>query len=434
MNYLGDWGKHIGLLASGWARFGSDEEFAKDPMRHMTDVFHKIQELFKPEEEASKAAKAENKDTAEIESQGIYAERNSFFKRMEDRDQEAIDLWQRFRDASIEYYKGSYAKLGIQFDEYSGESTYSAESVAEIESKLKDNGVYEESDGSWIIDFAKHGSRGLGVAVVRYRNGTTSYLLRDIAAVLDRHKAHGFDKMIYVAAMELDNYFQRVIRTLQLIDKADIAAKLQHVNFAKMTGIPEQLASARLLDDYIVGCAEMMREHMPSEGAEDVYVTPSDDVVTNLGLSALVAQDFCRKKSGAVPFDVARMTAFDGETGPAFQNCYARLLKLLGQQPPVTDYATLDYSQLEGADHSELLRTISQYPDAVSAMYRNMEPTGIMMYAFRLVDQLMYTIDDETCDWASEDDGTRARLALYETARIVLESALTLLGITPLSQ
>src|SRR5687768_8187320 len=42
MNYLGDWGKQIGLLAVGWKKFGSDEEFAKDPLRQLLEVNDKI--------------------------------------------------------------------------------------------------------------------------------------------------------------------------------------------------------------------------------------------------------------------------------------------------------------------------------------------------------------------------------------------------------
>ena len=38
INYLGDWGKQFGLLAVGWQRFGSEEELAKPPRKHLLDV------------------------------------------------------------------------------------------------------------------------------------------------------------------------------------------------------------------------------------------------------------------------------------------------------------------------------------------------------------------------------------------------------------
>ncbi|KAH7008765.1 hypothetical protein EDB80DRAFT_893135 [Ilyonectria destructans] len=149
-------GKQIGLLAAGWQRFGSEEEFQKAPLQHLLQVNHKIEELFKLEQEECKIAKGEGKDVTEIESRGLYAERDEFFKKMEDKEPEAIALWQRFRDATVEDYKASYGRLGIQFDEYSGESQASPESIEEVETALKEKGVYEEHEGAWTIDYSKH--------------------------------------------------------------------------------------------------------------------------------------------------------------------------------------------------------------------------------------------------------------------------------------
>ena len=82
MNFLGDWGKHIGLLAVGWSRFGSEELFEADPLRHLLDVYTKIDELFKPERDAAKKLRVEGQDNSVIETQGIFAEKDAFFKKM----------------------------------------------------------------------------------------------------------------------------------------------------------------------------------------------------------------------------------------------------------------------------------------------------------------------------------------------------------------
>ncbi len=42
MNYLGDWGKQYGLLAVGFEKYGSDADLEKDPIRHLFDVYVKI--------------------------------------------------------------------------------------------------------------------------------------------------------------------------------------------------------------------------------------------------------------------------------------------------------------------------------------------------------------------------------------------------------
>lgn len=108
VNYLGDWGKQFGLLAVGWKRYGSEELFEKDPLGHLLDVYARINKDFVPEQKASRAARDHGLDTEQIESRGLYAERNEFFKKMEDGDTEALALWRQFRDVSIERYIKAY--------------------------------------------------------------------------------------------------------------------------------------------------------------------------------------------------------------------------------------------------------------------------------------------------------------------------------------
>jgi arginyl-tRNA synthetase len=151
VNYLGDWGKPLGLLGVGWEKFGSEEQFQADPAGHLLVVNNKINDLFAPEQLASKKARDEGKDSAEIEAQGLFKERNTFFKRMEDGDEEAMAFWRRVRDVNIESYTKLYARLNVSFDEYSGESQVNPSTMAEVEEILKTKGLCEESEGAWYV-------------------------------------------------------------------------------------------------------------------------------------------------------------------------------------------------------------------------------------------------------------------------------------------
>lgn len=133
INHLGDWGKQFRLLAVGWEKFGCEELFKAEPLKHLLDVYAKINALFKPEQDASQQARDNGQDATEIESRGLFAERNAFLKRMEEGEPEALALWKRFRDVSIERYITAYSRLNISFDEYSGESTVKPESVQRVE-------------------------------------------------------------------------------------------------------------------------------------------------------------------------------------------------------------------------------------------------------------------------------------------------------------
>ncbi|KAK2053785.1 arginyl-tRNA synthetase [Colletotrichum caudatum] len=438
LNFLGDWGKNVALLAVGWNKFGSEEEFSKDPIRHLLDVHNQINELFKPEQEASLKAKDEGKNTAEIESRGIYAERDAFFKRMEEGDADAVALTTRFRDVYVEDYTKAYARLGIKFDEYAGESQVTSASIAEVESLLKDKGISEESDGSWLIDFKKHGAKGLGTGMIRNRTGTTMYFSRDVAAILDREKKYAFDKMIYVVNAEQDSHFRGVIKALELMGRDDLAKKIQHVNFGKVQGLSSQLGNAHLLGDMLNQCANAVKDAMSTEQNAGAPLAAAEP----FGITSLIAQDMHTKRGNGYAFDSKKMTEFEGETGAALQLHYTRVcltIKELGADPAALE--EVDYSHLEEEEYTNLLRLMAQYPDVVNAAYKTLEPSAVLTFLYRLAEQIVICLDDdeggdeeEEEEEAAEDPMLdRARAVLYENARQVFENGMKVLGINPLA-
>lgn len=440
LNYLGDWGKQFGLLAVGWEKYGSEALLQEEPLKHLLDVYVKINAEFRPEEEASKQARDEGRDTAEIESRGLFAERNAFFKRMEDGDEEALRLWQRFRDISIERYIDIYARLGINFDVYAGESQVNPASVAEVESILLKRGVYQENGGSWQIDFEKYGSKGLGTAIIRGRTGTTTYLLRDVAAILDRAKQYSFDEMIYVVSSEQDAYFRRVFKTVELLGMPDLAAKLKHVNFGKVMGMSSRMGNVQLLSDILDKCGSVMHDVMRANAVKYAQVSDPDAVADTIGITAVMVQDMSGKRANNYPFDMNRMTSFEGDTGPYLQYCHARLASIArkakdaGIDPEATD-GDIEYSYLEDDHAASLLRLMAQYPDVVGLAFKNLEPSTILTYLFRLTHQLSSSYDVLKVVGAPEGHGAAlARAALYESARQVLGNGMRLLGIKPVDR
>ncbi|KAH6851013.1 hypothetical protein B0I37DRAFT_307959 [Chaetomium sp. MPI-CAGE-AT-0009] len=438
INYLGDWGKQFGLLAVGWEKYGSEELLQAQPLKHLLDVYVKINADFKPEEAARDKVRDEGRDTAEIESRGLFAARNAFFKRMESGEPEALALWKRFRDISIERYIDIYARLGVSFDVYAGESQVNPATVAEVESILKERGVYEEHQGSWLIDYAKHGAKHLGTPILRGRTGTTTYLLRDVAAILDRSKQYSFDEMIYVVSSEQDLYFQRVFKTVELMGYPDLAAKLKHVNFGKVMGMSSRLGTVQLLSDILDKCGSAMHDVMRTNAVKYAQVEDPDAVADTIGITAVMVQDMSGKRINNYPFDINRMTSFEGDTGPYLQYCHARLssisrkARLAGIDP--SDGA-IDYSYLEDDHSAALLRIMGQYPDVLALAFKNLEPSTILTYLFRLAHQLSSSYDVLQVVGAPEGHGAAlARAALYENARQVLGNGMRLLGIKPVDR
>ncbi|KAI1081597.1 arginyl-tRNA synthetase [Whalleya microplaca] len=438
MNYLGDWGKELGLLSVGWKRFGSEDDFHINPMDRLYDIYEKINELFKPEKEASKRARDEGRDTAEVEMQGIFAERDATFKKMEDGDAEAVNFFDRIRDISIKYYTEAYARLNITFDELSGESQVSQKSIAKVESGLKEKGVYELSGGSWIIDYTKHGPKSLGVSVLRGRTGSTSYLLRDIAAVFDRDEKYSFDKMIYVVTSEQDVHFQKVIQTLRYLGQNYLAEKLEHVGFGKAQGLSQQLGQVHLLSEILDKSVDTIRDVLRDQDGH-VEIDNSEESANVLGITALVAQDGLNKRASGYIFNTKRLASFDGGSGPHLQYCYARLCAKINESD--SDKAILgnvDYTYLQEDPWTEVLRLIAQYPDVTDSAYKTCEPSIILAYLFRLseeVDNCLEDDEDEAQESISSKEKTEATLAqtvLYKHVRQVLDNGMSILGITPI--
>jgi arginyl-tRNA synthetase len=453
INYLGDWGKDIALLLVGWEKFGSEEEFSKDPASHLLEVYHRIHELFLPEQIASKKARDEAKKngqdeleaTAEIEGKGLFAERNAFFKRLEEGDQHAVEMFKRVREVNIDNYTKFYARLGMAFDEYSGESQINHEVMAEIEQCLKDRGISEESGGAWIIDMKKHGAKS-GTAIVRDRTGSSTYFLRYLTSVLERSRKQEFDKMIIVAA-DRTGHFSRLFKVFEAMGMMDLAGKLQHLQLSDVSHMADQLGHGyqphRILDD----CESAIQDLLKNDEPKAELLGRSGEVVKALSITALIAQEVSTKRAADHAFDISSMASFKTGTGPDLQYQYARLCSILKERPFKEDQPSNEYGTLTDEEHTSLLLTLGQYPEIVQATYKSMEPSTMVSYLDSVVDKLSDCFDEEDDAEAGEEGQsgagdkrideqsniTAAHSALYEATRIVLENAMTLLGFAPIA-
>jgi arginyl-tRNA synthetase len=429
INYLGDWGKQIGLLGVGWERFGSEEQFQADPIRHMLDVYNQIEELFQPELAASRAVRNSGGDPAAIENQGLFAERNAFFKRMEDGDEEAVALWKRFRNESIEHYIKLYPRLNVSFDEYSGESQVSPETMAEVEDMLKSKGISEESGGAWIVDLKKHTGKP-GRVIIRDRNGSRTYHLRELAAVLDRSRKYSFDKMIYVVANDHDVHFSHIIKILELVGMSDLAHKLHHVHFNKGSQMSEKLGYGHMLREILDQCQNAMHKSLKANPEKAALLGDSDESAAAIGISALLAQELLTKRGTDHSFDIGKMTSFGRGTGPELQYWYVRLCSILkAANFDLNGLSDEDFTPIEEESYTELLRILAQYPEITSSAYKTLESPTIMLYLLNVTDQLSTCLETE--EGQEELSPSPAEAALFEIVRQVLENGMKLLGITP---
>lgn len=432
MNFLGDWGQPIGLLAAGWSRFGSEDALSADPLRHLLDVYAQIDELSRDEQANSQELPPDG------QLSGIAAERDANVTALEDGDPTAVALWKRFREASIERYTDLYARMNIRFDDYSGESEVNHETIAEVESKLQDKIIFDESKDGWIIDFSTHETRLLksGHAKIRNRRGLTTYLLRDIAAVLDRSRKYGFDKLIYVVSARQDSHFQQLFASLELMGHADLADRLQHVGFNEVKGlVPQEGTRGLLLSDILDQCRGTVINLLANDPDRFSYFQGSDDpeFYDRLGAIALMAQDLAIRRKDELIFDIPNIGNVEEDSGLDIQSCVTKLsIKLQGVVIDREDLENSDYSLFEDESFAEILRLLIQFPAIIKSSLERLESSPILTYLFRLIAQVEGILEEEGESEASGSGHNVTRLAVYQAIRQVLENGMRIIGFTPM--
>lgn len=436
VNYLGDWGKPIALLKVGWDKFGSEDAFEKDPVGHLLDVYHQIENLFQPEQAASKKArddaakegKDEGEAQVEIESQGIFAERNEAFKNLEAGDEAIVSFWERVRKANIDNYTDFYERLGVQFDEYSGESQVSQEVMAEVEQMLKEKELSEESGGAWIVHMQKLGAKA-GTAIVRDRSGSSTYLLRDLAAVLERSRKYAFDKMVYVVASDNSVHFTQLFKILEALDMKDLTSKLQHVRFSEVSKMGAALGKGYKPQAILDVCEATVKTLPDVDADRAAPLVSSEQAVKALATSSLLVQELSNRATSTHAFDTDALASFRPGTGPNLQSCYARICALLNGQTASAELTDEQFEALADEDQANLLRVLAQYPEVVNATFQSLEPAGIVTYLTAITEQLSDCLEEEE----DKIDISPGYVALLEATRIVLQNGMKLLGVVPIS-
>jgi arginyl-tRNA synthetase len=202
---------------------------------------------------------------------------------------------------------------------------------------LKEKGVYEDSKEAWVIDFKKHGHKGLGTAIARYRNGTkTRYLLSDIAAVFERSRKYSFDKMIYVVSAKQDGHFQQLFKSLELMGYSDLANQLHHVSFGKVQDASPKSGSGILLGDMLEQCQSTIHELLEVDPEETKGFQGEDSkVLETISATVLMVEDLSIRRLDNFTFDIHKIAVTDGHTGLNLQRWFAKLSsKLNGTYVP----------------------------------------------------------------------------------------------------
>ncbi|MEM7676964.1 MAG: arginine--tRNA ligase [Myxococcota bacterium] len=491
INYLGDWGKQFGLLATGFQRHG-DPALRKDA-KHLVEVYVKAnaeadvgrikqaieapqtttehaQALQNARVEAEKASDPKIKKKAgksvkslEKKLRGIRKmetgdpledfdafveqlrtaareaearlpaaeardrEARAFLKRMENKEADAIAEWKAFRQSSVEEFDRVYGRMSIEFEGMEGESFYQDVLEDTVELVRKKPGT-RISEGAEVVDMAA--KPGEPPAMLKTRAGTSLYLTRDIAAAIDRFERFAFDRSLYVVATDQSLHFDLLFRTLEAMG-LDWADRCHHVTFGRVHGMATRKGQVVFLDEVLDQAVDKAKAIC----AQSDRLDPDHmhETVEAIGVGSIIFGDLRNLRDSDYDFRYEEVLDFSGHTGPYVQFSHARACSIIRKAGGVPPEASLE--RLTLPEERTLILALARYPEAVVEACEQFEPS--------LVSRALLEVAGATASYltaGNREKGMRvlvegdeplrgARLQLVDSVRHVLAHGLGLLGV-----
>ncbi|MGQ7503895.1 arginine--tRNA ligase [Streptococcus suis] len=402
INHLGDWGKQFGMLIVAYKLWGDKAAVEADPISELLKLYVRIN------------AEAEEKPELDDEAR-------QWFKKLEDGDPEAHELWQWFRDESLVEFNRIYDKLDVTFDSYNGEAFYNDKMDEGIQI-LEEKGLLQESKGAKIVDLESY---NLPPALIMKTDGATLYITRDMATAMYRKRTYDFVKSIYVVGQEQINHFKQLKAVLKEMD-FDWSDDMTHVTFGLVTKDKKKLSTRKgniiLLEPTL---DEAISRALTQIEAKNPDLENKEEVAHAVGVGAVKFYDLKTDRDNGYDFDLEAMVSFEGETGPYVQYAYARIQSILRKANFVPS-AENDY-KLADAESWDIIKHIQNFSNVVERAGDKFDPSLIAKYAINLAQAFnKYYAHTRILDESPERD---SRLALAYATGVVLKEALRLLGI-----
>jgi arginyl-tRNA synthetase len=305
------------------------------------------------------------------------------------------------------------ADLGIHFDVYSNEKDlYEDGRIEEVIADLREKGlVYEHEGATWLR------ATQLGLdrdRVIVKGSGEPTYLLPDIAYHREKLR-RGFDEVIDVQGADHLEQFPFVTSAVGALDLPADRVELVMHQFVTLTQGGEQVKQST---------------------RRATYVTV-DWLLGEVGIDVFRFFMVQRRAESHLDFDLELARETDWKKNPAYYVQYANARthgierKAAERGVPMPDAANVDADALALPEEIAILRKIAEFPEVVERAGETREPHHLCYYARDVAALWNPYLQDGTRHRILSEDAvlTNARLGLALAVRIVLSSALGLLGI-----
>ncbi|MFP7300415.1 arginine--tRNA ligase [Neobacillus niacini] len=403
INHIGDWGTQFGKLITAYKLWGEEAKVKENPIKELLSLYVKFHD------EAEK-------------DHGLVEQGRSWFKKLEDGNEEALALWQWFRDESLKEFSRIYDLMNVQFDSFAGEAFYN-DKMDRIVKLLEDTQLLVESDQAQVVDLTHE---GLPPCLIKKSDGATLYATRDLAAALYRKENYDFDLSLYVVGNEQSLHFKQLIAVLEKMG-CSWGDNMVHIPFGMMLKDGKKMSTRKgkvvLLEEVLKESITMARQNIEEKNPN---LTNKEFVAKQVGVGAVMFHDLKNYRMNDIEFSLEEMLRFEGETGPYVQYTYARACSILKK-------SGLGISNLEQTNTPswekewKVVSLLTEFTNAIKRAYEQFDPSQIAKY---IVD-LAQAFNKYYGEVKILEDGPeqQARLALVYSVSVVLKEGLRLLGI-----
>ena len=413
-NHVGDWGTPFGMLIEHLLDLGEDRAIAELSIGDLNGFYQGARAAFDADEGFRERSRAR-----------VVA--------LQGGDVETRRLWRILVDLSVAYFSEIYAKLDVTLtrEDVVGESSYN-DALDGVVRDLDALGLLMESDGAQCVfpaGFTNRDGEPLPL-IVRKRDEGFGYAATDLAAVRDRVERLGADELLYVVGAPQTQHLAMVAAVARRAGWLPDSVRFEHVAFGNVLGPDRKMLKTRsgesvklvaLLDEAIERADAALVER-----AIDLEVDARRELAAQVARAAVKYADLSTERQRDYVFDLDRMLAFEGDTGPYLQYAHARLRSIL-RRAGAGDLATATFA-LEESAARDLAIGLLGWPDAVATTLAGAAPHRLCAYLLDLAQRLTAFYD--ACPVLRAEGPVRLeRLALCDLAARTLRLGLGGLGI-----
>ena len=406
INHLGDYGTQFGKMIEAYKMWGQEYDLTEDPINKMMDMYVRINELCKSDEQVLERCR-EN------------------FKLLEDGDEYCTKLWNEFKELSLKEFSKIYDVLNVKFDSYAGESFYQ-DKMGEVISILESKGRLTESNGAKIVDLE---DRGINTpCIIQKSDGSTIYATRDLAAILYRARTYDFDKCLYVVAYEQNLHFKQIFEVAKDLVDEKYWKGLEHISYG-MVSLPTGKMSTRLgnvvkIDELISETINKAKEIIEEKNPQ---LPNKEEVAKKVGIAAIVFNTLSSTNIKDQIFDWNVALNFQGETGPYIQYTYVRTKSVLEKIENLPEVKEIKLNNLMDEYSLDLINLLYSFEDVLKQVANKNEPGILARYLIEIAKSYsaFYNENKIICE---DKDIQNARVYLTYCVGKVLKQGAELLG------